>query len=720
MNGLLLSIEGTARLLHDNNITQIADVISIGFRWIGWRIIELLSRIINTLEASATKLCTLNGFFNSTEVNTLINRYKPLVWMILGISIAIIGMKIIFNRVKNRGDLAPNLMFSVCVLILLPVMMLKIDTMSTLAIQDLNSYNISSANTIVKNNLHDIYYLDSVNYNLTGNKNNISANDILSIDINEKLDTDNISISHRKIFKNKIIKDSNGSSVMTKLKQGWFFYEQFYRYNLDFVVTLISLGAIGITLICISLKSVRLIFEIAVNKFLATLFAFADIESGKKLKAILKHIGSMFAVLVTMSVMLKFYVLFNSYLSRIESTNPFDDFTKVIVILGVSVAVIDGPNIIEQVFGIDAGLKSGLGVMVGGYGAARVVGGIGKGIAGEFKRMLSNPAEKLKNKVKSGISEKFAGNKDKSGAGNNNLANEMKSNNDKSSNKDKNLPTLQEQMNNKKNNNNEEKGSMKDLNDRNKPIDKAINNISNKDIDKPMNDAIKNLNNNDKDMDNLSNKDKPINDAIKNLNNKDNGKPIGEAMNNVNSKDNVKPIGEAMNNVNSKDNGKPISEAMNNVNSKGNGKPMAEAMNNVNSKDNVRPMVGAMNNVNNKDNGKPMAESMNNVNNKDNGNLINESTKKLENNKENTKSMNESMKKLENNKENTKSMNESMKKLENNKEKNNLINESINVTGSSKNSQVINSKKNESRMNQSVKNKNSAIANEFKEKGGKK
>ncbi|ACD14167.1 hypothetical protein FDE76_15075 [Clostridium botulinum] len=711
MNGLLLSIEGTARLLHDNNITQIADVISIGFRWIGWRIIEFLSRIINTLEASATKLCTLNGFFNSTEVNTLINRYKPLVWMILGISIAIIGMKIIFNRVKNRGDLAPNLMFSVCVLILLPVMMLKIDTMSTLAIQDLNSYNISSANTIVKNNLHDIYYLDSVNYNLTGNKNNISANDILSIDINEKLDTDNISISHRKIFKNKIIKDSNGSSVMTKLKQGWFLYEQFYRYNLDFVVTLISLGAIGITLICISLKSVRLIFEIAVNKFLATLFAFADIESGKKLKAILKHIGSMFAVLVTMSVMLKFYVLFNSYLSRIESTNPFDDFTKVIVILGVSVAVIDGPNIIEQVFGIDAGLKSGLGVMVGGYGAARVVGGIGKGIAGEFKRMLSNPAEKLKNKVKSGISEKFAGNKDKSGAGNNNLANEMKSNNDKSSNKDKNLPTLQEQMNNKKNNNNEEKGSMKDLNDRNKPIDKAINNISNKDIDKPINDAIKNLNNKDNGkpigeaMNNLNSKDngKPMAEAMNNVNSKDNGKPIGEAMNNVNGKDNGKPIGEAMNNVNSKDNGKPISEAMNNVNSKGNGKPMAEAMNNVNSKDNVRPMVGAMNNVNNKDNGKPMAESMNNVNNKDNGNLINESTKKLENNKENTKSMNESM-----------------KKLENNKEKNNLINESINVSGSSKNSQVINSKKNESRMNQSVKNKNSAIANEFKENGGKK
>ncbi|NFI06080.1 hypothetical protein FC959_17360, partial [Clostridium botulinum] len=74
--------------------------------------------------------------------------------------------------------------------------------------------------------------------------------------------------------------------------------------------------------------------------------------------------------------------------------------------------------------------------------------------------------------------------------------------------------------------------------------------------------------------------------------------------------------------------------------------------------------------------GKPMAESINNLNSKNNGNLINESTKKLENNKENTKSMNESM-----------------KKLENNKEKNNLINESINVSGSSKNSQVINSKK---------------------------
>ncbi|MBD8045859.1 pLS20_p028 family conjugation system transmembrane protein [Clostridium faecium] len=387
-----MGVEQTLIILDKLNILKIADIFSLGFRWLGWKIIQLLARIINSIEDSVTKIYSINGFFNSQEMNQFINKYKPLIFIILAISITVIGIRIMFNKKQNRSQIPSNLIFSICVVVLLPIFMIKLNQMTTIAVDDLTGKYTSSANELIKNNLYDLYYLDKNNYNLTGPKNNIPADNITNLDINEKLDTKNIEEKNKKIFEKKVKRGNDGSIKLEKLDDGWFFSEEYYRYSVDFITVILSLSATGVTLVCVALKIARLIFELAFNKMFATLFAFADIDDGKKIREIIKHIGSIFAVLFTMAVMLKLYILFNSWLGSTSNANALDGMTKIIVLIGVSIAVIDGPNIVERIFGIDAGLKNAWGAVIGGYSAAKGGAALAKGAAKAGKGLATASA----------------------------------------------------------------------------------------------------------------------------------------------------------------------------------------------------------------------------------------------------------------------------------------------------------------------------------------
>ncbi|MDT7957129.1 hypothetical protein REO38_16235, partial [Clostridium perfringens] len=72
-------------------------------------------------------------------------------------------------------------------------------------------------------------------------------------------------------------------------------------------------------------------------------------------------------------VLLKLYVVFTGWLSSpdVAIQNPM---VKLLALGAGSWAVIDGPNIIERIFGIDAGIKSSWGAVVAGIEGARMAG----------------------------------------------------------------------------------------------------------------------------------------------------------------------------------------------------------------------------------------------------------------------------------------------------------------------------------------------------------
>ena len=527
-----------------NNILEMAGIISNCIRWVLWKIVTILSLLVNSIEKAVTKIYNINGFFNSPEVTALIDKYKPLVWVILAISIGILGFKIMFNRKQNRGELPSNILFSILILVLLPTLMTKLDNMTSIAVKDVASEYTSSANELIKNNIYDLYYLDSNGFDLN-NKNSIKSSEILTVDANETIDLDEV--NNKAVLGKKIRFDKNGNKKLEDLETGWFkIDEEYYRYGIDFLSIIVTLGAMGITLICIGLKVARLIFELAFNKLLATLFAFADIGDGKKLKEIIKHIFSMFIVIFSTAIMTKLYVIFSSWLgtSLGNAGLSANGVAKMIVLVGGSIAVIDGPNIIERILGIDAGLKNGWSAVMAGYGLSK---GAMNGLSSLSEGVKSlGKATALGASMGAGALSGMFG-KDKNSNIINDDDNTDKNNNDKNnvSNND-----IEQDMKNSDSNKNENP-NVADNKPKEPGNNEKVNNDNISNIEDEMN-SSKNRNSNNI----VDNKDI---DSLKDSNKNDNLNSIEEEMNRAinsnpnNDTDNNKAIPNDINSKNMKD-----------------------------------------------------------------------------------------------------------------------------------------------------------------------
>ncbi|HBC2034675.1 TPA: hypothetical protein I9Z65_002927 [Clostridium perfringens] len=430
-------------------ILTITGVVNHCFRWLGWGAIEVLASVVNGIEEAVNKIYTLNNFFQSNEINSLIDRYKPIMWAIFAISLLVLGYKIMLNKKRDRQSIPTNILFSLIVVMALPMMMVQMNKITDMVVRDTKSEYTSSANLLVKDALYDLYALDRNDFDFS-NKNNILDSNIFNIHINEdfKVDSDT---KHEDIFERKIETLPNGDTEDVKLEKNWIAMdENYYRYNIDFIPVIISLLTTGITLLCVGFKVAKLIYELAFKKLFAIIFAFADIEDdNKRLKAILKDILASFIIIMLTAILLKLYVLFNAWLSTVvTSTDIGIGFTsgtlaKLIFQISVSFAVIDAPNLVERILGIDAGLKSGFNTMMGAYAGAKSIFGAGKTAA-----KMGAGAVKGLDKVMQGGAGLAGGAAGLFGgaSGNKTLAQEQEEVRNQQSNNNSNGMTLQEEM----------------------------------------------------------------------------------------------------------------------------------------------------------------------------------------------------------------------------------------------------------------------------------
>lgn len=163
----------------------------------------------------------------------------------------------------------------------------------------------------------------------------------------------------------------DGKEVLIDLKNGWFDFwpDKYYRWDWDFWKIAPSLFVIGMTLLFTAIKLGKLCFELAFSYILANLVAPADVANGQKTKHILLNILNSFLIMIMIFISLKLYLIGMNYIY--ENMNGI---AYVLALICLSLAVVDGPVICERLFGIDAGLKNGWGVVAGGYA-------LGKGLS---------------------------------------------------------------------------------------------------------------------------------------------------------------------------------------------------------------------------------------------------------------------------------------------------------------------------------------------------
>ncbi|MGX5523771.1 pLS20_p028 family conjugation system transmembrane protein [Bacillus toyonensis] len=362
---------------------QVGDIVNYVLRWLGWFLIVGLSLVVDALEGVTDAILGIKGFFNSPEIQNFVDMLYPLFVVLLAISFLYIGYMFIMNKQMNRSQIIINIFVTLSVLCLLSTGMTKVDKFTDDAIAVVKSEQKGSlSDEIIKKNITDVAVIDQNGWKKKEDlnpKNNIPEKNIRQIDITEKIDSDfkftkdkDLSDGGQKILQNKRVMDALGVASLAELKDGWFdfFPEKYYRWHWNFWNIFFTLLITGLTLLLVSIKLARLCYELAFNYLLANILAPADVANGQKLKAVLSNILNIFIATIMIFLSLKLYIMGTTFLHDKLNGVPY-----LIALAAFSMAVLDGPAVVERLFGIDIGLKSSWGMLVGGYA-------LGKGIAG--------------------------------------------------------------------------------------------------------------------------------------------------------------------------------------------------------------------------------------------------------------------------------------------------------------------------------------------------
>lgn len=271
----------------------------------------------------------------------------------------------------------------------------------------------SLSSSIIHRNVVDLTEVDKNNWSSTelNVPNSTPPSKITNINVREKYgkDTEDISSEGKEISKYTLSFNNAGEYRAEKLDQSGLEWnnEYYFRYSINWFTIFVTLGVIAFTLFSISLKLAKLFFELTFNYFLALIVAPADIHDGQKTRKIIQAILNTFFATILIFLSMKVYMIGTAYLEETLDTFPY-----LIALIAFSLAVIDGPNIVERLFGIDAGLKNGWGVLAGAYAGSKLVSGTGRMAAKSADFMTGGKLSDVKNQIgnrnRSGTSNKKA------------------------------------------------------------------------------------------------------------------------------------------------------------------------------------------------------------------------------------------------------------------------------------------------------------------------
>lgn len=160
-----------------------------------------------------------------------------------------------------------------------------------------------------------------------------------------------------------------------------FLEEYIYAYKYDFLMGFLLVIVTIVALFFAGFKVVSLMFDLVFNQIIAPIVFATDLQGSGRTKKMIENIFSSYLVFIIILVLVKLYLEINIWAIQ-NLTETKDIFIKLIILVGTAKCVIDGPDIIVKLLGMDAGVKSGAAAMLGIQSGLR--------FAGSFKNMGSN------------------------------------------------------------------------------------------------------------------------------------------------------------------------------------------------------------------------------------------------------------------------------------------------------------------------------------------
>ncbi len=359
-------------------------------RKIGWGVVTGLHWLVKGIEGVVYNInSTIGGFFRSAEVTNLQqNKIMPLTIALLSLVILLIGI-LFMIKPRNFTTIAGNLVIGIVIALGLPTFLSGAYDLTTQAIQflDTNENGSSAATTssllsdrILVDNITDNTMYDDSNFQKPKNKNQYAASgsditQIEKIDPTEVIDPEKT--KHPDVWKNKLTTDKEGKQSLSGLWDGKIglisipdMTQYYYRWDIDWFTIISTLVITAFALILSGIKIARLLYELAINQTLTQIVALLDLVTAQRVKRCLQMLISTLFTLFAVFFMLQIYIIGNAYIAKAD--NPF---LRLLLMIALAWSVIDGPNLFEQIFGIDAGVHNAVRTMYGMKAAGSIMAG---------------------------------------------------------------------------------------------------------------------------------------------------------------------------------------------------------------------------------------------------------------------------------------------------------------------------------------------------------
>lgn len=354
-------------------------IISDALRYLSWLLIQIIRAITDfcvTLYEHSLGFMTLI----SENINTYVPHAQELFTAILAVSLLAMGIIFIIHPQK-KPDILLSLFLMVVSLALQTVILNPMIAPTQSAVSELAMSN-SVANSIVNSHIHDLLYIDQYlpnglsdladgSIDIDDLTLNLTDSQIDNLDVNEVINYENSRLSDGAKGKDGILgkrleiyynDDGTEEPSLTDVYNGFgwnsedsedFFNEFYYRYKIDSFEIILALIAILIVYLMMAYKVIRIVIEIIVGNIL-TIFYSANFNSSQKVIQILKEILNCFIVLMLSAVLIRVFTAAETLLNNMDLSGIEYGF----LLIFIALAIVDGPNMIQRIVGVDAGISS--------------------------------------------------------------------------------------------------------------------------------------------------------------------------------------------------------------------------------------------------------------------------------------------------------------------------------------------------------------------------
>lgn len=374
-------------LSENSDIFENNGIFVSALRNLGWVLIKLLVMLSDAAEGLFDAAFGFVDFTQYQPVQNFINSFKPVFVALICLSLVFLGIILILYHEKK-----PKIVINICIAILVvsssTYMIEKMNEMISPEIRsEITSGSSRDENItyqVVSNSIYDLKYLDTHIGLMNVTRENRWIRDFDSgqldrVDIDEVLKPEDVSEESQDLVKKTLTTDGDGNDALEDVNDGvaWtdFLNTYYFRYHVSWFQCMIALISLIIVYICLAYKTVRILYEIVIHQLLAYLYS-ANLTDNQKVVKVLNSLKDSYITLLLIVICMKIYLLAYTFINGLE----FGELTKAFMLLFVALAVIDGPNIIQKLTGIDAGVNDGTHKMIAAFSGARTLGSAGKAL----------------------------------------------------------------------------------------------------------------------------------------------------------------------------------------------------------------------------------------------------------------------------------------------------------------------------------------------------